>query len=64
MTTFYLTVIYLCFTYMNTFWAKPNDPGLLIDQNRGKQLLSLETQFICLFQNCVSAKPSGICGPL
>ena len=25
-TTFHLPVIYLYFTYMNTFWAKPNDP--------------------------------------
>ena len=32
--------------------------------NRGKQLLSLEIQFICLFQNGVGAKPSSICGPL
>ena len=38
-----------------TFW--------LTNNNRGKQVPSLETQFICLFQNCVGAKPSGICSP-
>ena len=38
-----------------TFW--------FTNHNRGKQLLSLETQFICLFQNRIGANPSGMCGP-
>ena len=36
----------------------------LINQSQqGKQLLSLEIQFICFFQNCGGARPSGICSP-
>ena len=35
----------------------------MTNHNRGKLLLSLETQVFFQFQNCVCAKPSGICGP-
>ena len=31
---------------------------------KGRQLLSLETQLICLFENCVGAKTRDTCGPL
>ena len=46
------------FTYMNTCWAKPNDPRLLLWP------MTIETLIICLFQNCVGANLSSICGPL
>ena len=52
-----LLVICKCFTYINTSW------NIFFDFNMGKQFLFLRRQFICLFQNCVGAKPSRIWGP-
>ena len=45
---YHLSVIYLYFNSMITWWAKPYKPRLflLANHNRGKQLLSLETQLI------------------
>ena len=61
---------YICqlFTYNSPIWTLfgPNQWSWtfwMTNHNRGNQLLSLETHFICLFQNCVGAKPSRICGP-
>ena len=58
----YLLVLHL-FKHLlgQTKWSWPFS---LSNHNRGKQLLCLKTQLICLFQNSVNAKPSGICGPL
>ena len=44
--------------------AKWSQPFWLTNFNRGRKLLSQETQFICLFQNCVGPKLSSTLFPL
>ena len=43
--------------------AKWSQPFWLTNYNRGRKLLSLETKFICLFQNCVGTKLSSTLFP-